>query len=753
MSTKSFLLTVAIITLFVCVAAEAAQPTQQYSKMFLSPFYLESMVQNTNYSYNVSVNPPDGVSEVKSAILTLDSWMNPSRTFYAYVNGVACRSPNYTISTTYAGSGRAVLTFDCGNIINGSGNYVVKFRVTGGNIGASTAWLDLTYLNSPSGVMTMHGTEYRGGDPAKAWLQLLNSSGVPVTGAVCYLTSLRPNGSNFITSAAMEHQGSGIYSYDYLAPMSVGVYPNIADCFYTATQNPFNTTNYTIINGTLSSGTVNDTRVEDGVYQRFQEVLIVAGDRRLSIQYNISAAGCLNTSPSLLTGGTVGWVGRWPATPNNDVITIYYKNQSSGLWTALPNTIPDGGTSFQTVTNSLSFTNLSLSNLVTPNGTVQLWFNDTAGLTDGANNNWDIDRLSFSCDQLGSPVYQETHGSSEMHVSGDVYDVETCGGKMDGRCAVFTNDAEFDLKEGEIEDFVNITVISSSLSANVVYTSPFTVDCAALYWIKVWNGTDWTNYTDYTTTSEPATERCSILLINSVTAGQQDSFWLKFDNYMGWEAEYSRNIIVRIENSTNEMCAGRNFTYDVPITEATNTSNDTLTDFCHRLYDDFYYADYYYNASLSAADAGEMSSYLAEIRFYRNELYEKYIYLSLDGTSPLPRRTWEYPVRNLTYYETVSPNVSVNASFDASAIAGYVWNATNRTLTADPTNTTAVAEAVWSFTTRNLTDYPVQVDLTNYTLVAQSVWNYGDTITSVIITQVATGVWNYSARYTHGELL
>jgi hypothetical protein len=43
------------------------------------------------------------------------------------------------------------------------------------------------------------------------------------------------------------------------------------------------------------------------------------------------------------------------------------------------------------------------------------------------------------------------------------YKVDTCDGFTDGRCGFFTNDGEFTVPEGEIEDYVNITASNTKI--------------------------------------------------------------------------------------------------------------------------------------------------------------------------------------------------------------------------------------------------------------------------------------------------
>lgn len=105
---------------------------------------------------------------------------------------------------------------------------------------------------------------------------------------------------------------------------------------------------------------------------------------------------------------------------------------------------------------------------------------------------------------------------------------------------------------------------------------------------------------------------------------------------------------------------------------------------------------------------------------------------------------WSYATRNLTY----TPDMT-----NYSQIQEMNWNATNRSLTVAPENTTAIANAVWAASSRNLTYFPPQVDLTNYTLITNNVWGYTGNVSSSLLSQFTSSVWSYASRYVHGVLI
>jgi hypothetical protein len=384
------------------------------NKIYLSPFYRESMTANTNYTYTLTVSPPDGVNSVASSIITFDAYINPTRTFNLWVNGIACNNPSYTVSTTYAGAGRAVLYFDCSNVITKSGTYQITMRITGGNIGATSAWAEISYINEPRGSAKVHGTEYTFGQTAKVWLQLVNSNGTTVENGVCYTDIYSPDGDEYLERATMTNMNhDGIYHYDLAVPDEEGVYPVIALCYYEAGQTFNFPSSYEVGIGSHDSGTVGDLVSVDNTFIRFKESA-VNPVRNISINITLPAYTCSNVSEALLTGISVRTVSRFDSVANDDV-TISIYNYTSQTWIALPNKIIEGNV-WRDVSDSVVTNNVTKSGFISGANGIKLRFTDT-NLTDGATSNLDMDYLTVSCDRLASPTWQEVRGSSEIHVS------------------------------------------------------------------------------------------------------------------------------------------------------------------------------------------------------------------------------------------------------------------------------------------------------------------------------------------------
>ena len=611
-----------------------ADQTQLYSKIYLNPYYKESLTGNVLYNYTLSVNPPDKITQVFSATISWQLYLMPSLNVTMLVNNKSCNNANYYIDTAYVGAGLGLASFDCSNVINKSGNYSIQLKMSR-NTGAINGWLDLAYTNKPIGSMDVFGTEYNAGDDGTIFLLLKDPNGIPITNATCTLDIYYPLSANlthpeWINNGLMRYLEEGLYYYDFVAPLQSGIYMVNAQCAYVTTDNMYYT---------LSSGLAPTRNATYGVYTGDPFVLndysewlytqcdsgtIGGGTKGCVVDYtwNLTAGG--------LTGNITQLYAQYLGENNGfNSMNMFWFNWSNSQWVKLPNNLTFSATGSSGVPIGVDeyLSNLVPLEAISPLTRVRIRLNTTSGSTF---KQWD-NFFALKSVQYGTTI-QDLKGSGEIHVSSSsggqganrYFVVDTCQGLLDGRCGFFTNDDEFDLVEGEIEDYFNVTASSTRPNVTISYETPFSVDCTALYWIKNWNGTEWVDFTDYTTYSQPSYQNCIINLNKDFTTGTTYEFWVKMDNYMKWEVDYTKQMTDTLSTLIPPLCANRNFTYVNPITETTNISADPITDFCHRTYDDLYYISFYYNDSLPVDLAGEYASYLQEMRFYRQELFNRY---------------------------------------------------------------------------------------------------------------------------------
>lgn len=348
--------------------AEGQMPTQQFNKIYLNPFYRASINANTNYSYAIQVTPPDKISSVVSAIITFKAYISPTVNFNIAVNGQACNTPSYTISTTYASAGQGEITFDCSNVINKAGSYILSLRADK-NSGAITGWLDLTYMNNPFGSIEISGTEYSPNDPVTVFTQLKDAYRNPVQNGVCYLDVWWPlNGTGahpYTIQDAPMLQAIGdddIYYYDMTAPSILGVYMLSAKCsyaynwqwIYPETEVVYKST-ATRVTGTWYGDTVVLNTKSDLLYERCDATAAIACQSTYS--FNVSQYGNITnvTTINLYHAGQGDTAGR--------VVTFAYWNGTTyvnlaNTWTvsALGASTTQVGPVDQFTTNSIPIT-------------------------------------------------------------------------------------------------------------------------------------------------------------------------------------------------------------------------------------------------------------------------------------------------------------------------------------------------------------------------------------------------------------
>lgn len=659
-----------------CIALVRAeqQPTQQYNKIFLSPFYVENLVAGNTYNFTANINPPDKVSSIVTAIISFNAQINgQSQNFTLLVNNQSCVPSSYYIATAFSTTGNVQFSFDCSNRINVSGRYNITLK-SAVNTGSISGWMDLTYQNNPKGTLDLFGTEYFVGQQGKLWLQLLDANRSYITSGVCYLDVYTPTNTQYVEGAVMTNMlHDGIYYYDFNPiPETEGVYPAIAKCYYSVgTTYHFGTT-IQMINGTLDGGSLDNTQVLDGSYMLTTESPAGVNPRRYWAEINFSNGGRIcNTSELLLSGILIDWTGRWNSNVGADDITISIYNYSSSTWINLSNKIIGAGTGVKTVSNSLLTTNLTKAGLVNSTGSnLRLRFLDT-NVTDTASTGMDYDYLSVGCIELLSPVYEEVKGSSEMHIS---------------------NPSSWTLN---ITSTVNETNIANT----------------------VWNTTNrnLTYYPDNTNYSliSATIWNYSGTVSNNILSQFANSIWSIFNSTYNFISLITESVWTR---------ANRNLTYYEDVTNYTkinselpyyvwNYSDKQLTQFNFDVVNESQVAEYvwgYINRSLTQDVAYEVWNYAGRNLTYEyinnisaQEIWE-YVNRSLTSNDDIAQAVWVYNNRTLTYYEL--SNLS----------ASDIWNYANRNLTQD------VSGEVWAYANKTLTYYP---DVTNYTLINDGVWN------------------------------
>jgi hypothetical protein len=410
----SKLLLVAIIISMFSTFVTAVQPTQQFNKIYLSPFYVSSMAVNTNVSYTVAVNPPDGITRVINAIVSFNGQINgQTQTFTLWVNNQSCNTPTYSVATAFSTTGNVQFSFDCSNIITKAGTYSVTMK-SAVNTGAMTGWLDLTYMNNPPGSTDIFGTEYTAGQAGTIFLQLQDNQGLPVNNGACYVDIYYPNIPNqthpiYLQTTPMVYKtGSvGLYYYDLTIPSYEGVYMLSAQCsyaynwvwIYPATEQVFAPTRVGTT-GTWTGALPSVNNPDDGTYDSCQTASNCVANYTFNLGQYGAIANISNLSLYFLGEGTKA-----------GTVTFSYWNGTA--YVALPNTltlVATGSVAAPSGIDQLQTNVLPLA--ANRSGTVTIQVSEIQGSTHAFFVNW----LSIGV-ITSTGTIQNIKGSSEIHVS------------------------------------------------------------------------------------------------------------------------------------------------------------------------------------------------------------------------------------------------------------------------------------------------------------------------------------------------
>lgn len=400
------------------------QPTQQFYKKYLDPLYRESMGQDTNYTYTLVINTPDGVSQVENAMVNFQVWHNPSIRYYLWVDGQTCNTPSFYVSTSYANAGEGNIFFDCSNVITAEGVYNVTLQPDD-DTGTITAWMDMTYQNNPDGDFEFFGTEYRPGERARVFLQLRDNQGLPENNGACTIDVYYPLRVNstydpLVMDGAMLYvPGSdGLYYYDVgILPNDTGVYMMTAGCnaeytsnfvYYTDGTDSFFPARTSIL-GTYSSSTIVLDTYTDFAYTSCSAS--GGGTKTCQAYYDFDASVHISDY-SNATDLSLYYMGEASI---DAFLHFEVWNWTSSSWFPLTNNLTYSGLAASGVTGLNDYVANEIpspTNVIHTNGTIRVRLTATSGTTFQQYNNW----LNINL-RAQSGTVQELKGSGEIHVN------------------------------------------------------------------------------------------------------------------------------------------------------------------------------------------------------------------------------------------------------------------------------------------------------------------------------------------------
>lgn len=706
-----------------------AQQTQQFNKIFLEPFYRNSMDGDVDYTYELQVNPPDKITKVDSAIITFQMWLNPTIEFFLIVNGQQCNTPSYEVHTTYAGAGEGTIFFDCSNVITEAGTYTVVLTPDD-DTGAITGWIDLTYTNSETPITKFFGTEYNYGQDGKVWLQLITENQTSyIDYAICYLKVYSPDNEVYIDNSIMNYLDEGIYYHDFLVPQQQGVYPVVSECFYEAEQS-FESAD--AFEGLILKTEENDytyTWLLDGDKHKLTE-LKVGGIARLNYTYTFNDGCWSNQSEELLNGMTVYWYGKWDSAVNDNMIISIY-NFTSDSWYDLPNEIIKSGDQ-QGVSNSIELNNFTTAGLVNSTNDLVLKFEDSETI-ENKETKMENDFLYVSCDHLANPTWQEIKGSSELHITSE-FNYEIINN------AILYNRTEG--YEGTIS--INFTVASGTKSLKdeqrIIYQLPQDILCSSIVNFTEANGTY--QSINYISNWDASNHFCEVIFFQDLDVFTNYEFNIKIEDYINRRnlAHYGDYSLLDDMMSTGCMVYAmeNNLTpYTIPLTSQPDT--DKFYSTCAYYLDVSYLVNqtYFTIQNLDITSQDDLDNYIG-----LSKDYERLINLAR-GISDTLFEEWTMSDSYAWYVNqnpTQTPTYMQYWGNRTTPYQNYLLLVNNRT----GSKNNLTAEDVWKYAVRNLTYYPVME--INETAIAEEVWSWSGSISSTILNYISENIWNYLSR-------
>jgi hypothetical protein len=403
---KKLTILLGIFLFLIPVTVMGTQPSQSTSHVTITPLYRESMASNTNYTYTMTVNPPDGITSVLTAIIFFNAQINgQSQNFTLWVNNKPCNNPFYYIATAYSATGNTQIYFDCSNIITKSGNYNITIR-SAVNTGVISGWLDLTYMNNPIGNMEIAGTEYVLGQNGTLFIKLLDSNELPINSGFCSLNVYYPNKTiKFMDNSPTTFLENGLYYKDFFVPNTEGLYIADANCIYADTIFRYNLPSEDCgYSGSISGGTSPQPVTFQNVdCTPFYTTGGINGYQNWT--FNYTSIGVINLST--ISQIDVNWVGQLGGATN--YLQLY--NWNTSAWDNLGSYVASTGGVSIACGNNVYITRSATSNITSYviNNTIKtrIFISAAAILTDA---------VEIIFHNNGS-VVASLRGSSEVHVN------------------------------------------------------------------------------------------------------------------------------------------------------------------------------------------------------------------------------------------------------------------------------------------------------------------------------------------------
>lgn len=618
-----------------------------------------------------------------------------------------------------------------------------------GNVGSVDTCKSVEEIREPE--LELFGTEYRPEQAGKVWLQLLDENNTEIEDAVCYTHIYKPNNEEYLHEAIMNYLDKGIYYYDFLTPSSQGVYPVLAECYFIATRTFEYVDAYAYDIGKDPEQNYLKTYTLDGDEQKLKEA-DYDGRKRISFNYNFTNMCGLNVSEDLLTGISLSTNFKWVSV-TNDHLTIYIKNWTSGDWIELGNKIesPNDRT---TVSNSISTSNLTRDGLVNSNGVLTIKFNDTT-LTDGGETKVEMDWIRLSCEQLANPEWQEIRGASEIHISPPLVESSLSGEFW----RIDTNTITADIKNITYSDgfYVNFTLSSlTSLikeDVTVVFDMPLPFPCQHILNVSI-DGIE-TDWFPQNPAISPITKGCSVSWIMDLDEEENYQIQITSENWFKVVEDTWATQMYLLNDYLQLACKNYQNATELPQYELNTTSSsfqqhDNYYDTCQQYIRLFYYWNNTFIDQLTPEAYGltyadmqgldENWRHLITIKEETQKIAQTIangMVLGASYSGAVMQNPTGQPIPPYAIY-WANASQSFNNYLELIYIPTKTWNYSIRNLTYYPTtNNTAVAQEIWDYNNRTLTNATnIAGDIWNWQNIGTRLLEWLDEVTGAIMTHI-----------------
>lgn len=483
------------------------------------------------------------------------------------------------------------------------------------------------------GKLSVHGTEYSIGQFGKVWVQLLNSTNEPVDSATCFVNIFKPLSGYLYQDTIMLERARGVYEYNFIVPSITGVYPTIANCYYSTGEAITLASAGTLKTGTTITGDYTSTWVSDNSRWRIDEALL-GGNYHLDMNFTFTGA----TVGAYTTDLVITWEGKWDGTIEDLTISIY--NFTSQSWVALPNKITNTFGSEVFISNTIHITfGDTLVSLGYKDGAGRTYIriSDTA-LADTNKNRIETDYLDIKLISLISPDWEEVRGSSEIHVSsseGYTFGAVTLCGESDpysGDCAKMLYDESIlNVTYGIVVGNVSFTnnYPTEDLSSLFLYETALGLDCTAIVDVIRHDSSGSVSIYDDVIFGFGTKENCLLKIpVDFDGVITQFKVEIQMENYLRWEVEYYYDLLKKFNETIYSHCLeladNYDYEYELPISGGYNPPTNAIRQ-CHRALDDLWWVSYYYQNSLDVEEVGLYESYLFEMRFYYPLIFNHFL--------------------------------------------------------------------------------------------------------------------------------